>query len=189
MFAGCRCPRCADSVLVVRKVAGRKVLGCKGCCGAFLGAAFGLRLLAVLAPDVPPPRDGINSPACPVCRQPMRRVIASGIEVETCKTHGVWFDAGDLPTLVRAVAAVMGKPVPASLDALEVRTRPTEAATTSQPSSAPTQPRRPYARTTGERVLDAVDAVTSPVDRAVDVVLFPFEVVGILGDLAGELLD
>ncbi|MCR9160849.1 MAG: hypothetical protein ACE37F_03555 [Nannocystaceae bacterium] len=70
-----------------------------------------------------------------------------------------------------------------------MRTRPTEEATTSQPSSAPTQPHRPYARTTGERVLDAVDAVTSPVDRAVDVVLFPFEVVGILGDLAGELLD
>ena len=100
MFAGCRCPRCADSVLVVRTLEDRKVLACKTCAGAFVGAELGLRLLAVLNPDVPPVRDGIPSPSCPVCRKDMRRVVAGPIEVETCKTHGVWFDAGDLPQLV-----------------------------------------------------------------------------------------
>ena len=192
MFAGCRCPRCADSVLVVRTLEDRKVLACKTCAGAFVGAELGLRLLAVLNPDVPPVRDGIPSPSCPVCRKDMRRVVAGPIEVETCKTHGVWFDAGDLPQLVRAVAKALGKEVPSALEALE---RPPEATPNrEQPSASAPPPRsrsRPVPRrTVASDVVEVADIViATPLETAAEIALFPFRATLATLDLACGIVD
>lgn len=188
VFAGCRCPRCADATLAVASIEGRKALGCPHCSGAFVGAELGLRLLAVLAPDVPPPRVGHHSPACPVCRKGMRRVVATKIEVETCKVHGVWFDAGDLRQLVHAVAEALGKPVPTIVEAQGAKPRPSQATPPELNHSAPSG--RPRAAPSDiEVAIDvtaaAVDAVLSPVEAVADVVLFPFRVVGLLGELIG----
>ncbi len=199
MFAGCRCPRCADSILVVREVEGRKVLACRTCAGAFVGAKLGLRLLAVLNPDVPPPRHGIPSPACPVCRTDLRRVLAADLEVETCKTHGVWFDAGDLPQLVRAVSKALGKEVPSALETLEEtgqREAPTSPPAVPPPTDAHAQPYDPSRkpdpvrqRTTADEILDVVDVVTSPLETAAEIALFPFRVTLGALELACGIVD
>lgn len=194
MFAGCRCPRCADSILVVRELEGRKLLACKTCAGVFVNAELGLRLLAVLDPDVPPVRDGIPSPACPVCRQGMRRVVAGPIEVEACKTHGVWFDAGDLPQLVRAASEALGKEVPSALDALE---RPSEP-TSTEPQHATPTPAIPQAQTTSRPVphrtaahdaVETADILLSPLETAAEVALFPFRATLLTLELACGVVD
>lgn len=179
-------------MLVVRSLEDRKVLACKTCAGAFVGAELGLRLLAVLNPDVPPARDGIPSPSCPVCRTGMRRVVAGPIEVETCKTHGVWFDAGDLPQLVRAASKALGKEVPSALDALE---RPPRAAPAQpQPAAAaPTPPGRSQPapqRTFASDVVDVVDiTVGTPMEVAAEIALFPFRATLATLDLACGIVD
>lgn len=186
MFAGCRCPRCSDATLTVSTVQGRKVQGCPHCSGAFVGAELGLRLLAVLAPDVPPPRVGIPSPACPVCRKDMRRVLAAEIEVETCTVHGVWFDAGDLHQLVHAVATALGKPVPSVVPSLEAKPQAPPRAPASAPATQgpPKRPYQPSDLEIAERVAcDAISIVTDPIEAVADVVLFPFRVVGLLSEL------
>lgn len=96
MLAGCRCPRCSDATLAVATVEGREILECTDCEGTFVGARLGLRLLATLQADVLPTNPAAPSPACPVCRRNMRRVVAGAVESETCKAHGVWIDAGGL---------------------------------------------------------------------------------------------
>ena len=191
MFAGCRCPRCLESVLVVREVEGRKVLACRTCAGAFVGAELGLRLLAILKPDVPPPRVGVPSPACPVCRQGMRRVVAEDIEVETCKAHGVWFDAGDLPALVRAVSSALGKTVPAALEALHRSPPATATPSASPPSETVTTTELPSRRPGRERsiVEDVADVILSPVDVVTEVALFPFRATLATLDIVCKLLD
>ena len=187
MFAGCRCPRCSDATLTVAKVEGRKVLGCPHCCGAFVGAELGLRLLATLDPDVPPPRLDIPLPNCPVCRKGMRTVVAAGFDVETCKVHGVWFDAGDLTGLVTAVAEALGKEIPSALSALEAKRAAQGVQTTGVQALPQTQRRPPSERSDVEIALDiageAVNVVTAPFRAVADVVMFPFEVVGLLGEL------
>ncbi len=43
---------------------------------------------------------------CPVCKQLMNRsnfAHASGVIIDTCKQHGVWFDADELPRVVKFV--------------------------------------------------------------------------------------
>ncbi|MGH1343674.1 MAG: zf-TFIIB domain-containing protein [Nannocystales bacterium] len=186
MFAGCRCPRCSNSTLAVATIEGRKALGCPHCSGAFVGADLGLRLLAVLSPDVPPARVGIPSPPCPVCRKGMRRVVAAGQDVETCKVHGVWFDAGDLRQLVEAVAVALGKPIPAVVETLEAKQKSPPAATPEHNLSAPSGRRASEPsdlEIAGGIVGEAIDTVLEPVEAVADVVLFPFRVVGLLSEL------
>lgn len=195
MFAGCRCPRCVDSVLVVRTLEDRKVLACKTCAGVFVSAELGLRLLAVLEPDVPPVRDGLPSPACPVCRQGMRRVVAGPIEVEACKTHGVWFDAGDLPKLVRAAAKALGKEVPSALDAIEQPPEPGPGES-APPATTPSRPQTPGRsrpvpqRTAAHDAAEIADIVAfSPLEAAAEVALFPFRATLLTLELACGVVD
>lgn len=193
MFAGCRCPRCSESVLVVREIEGRKLLACRTCAGAFVGAELGLRLLAILKPDVPPPRVGVPSPACPVCRQGMRRVVAAGFDVETCKAHGVWFDAGDLPPLVRAVSEALGKTVPAALETLQQQRPPdpTAPATAAPPTPSPITPGQPLPQHVPQRTMadDVTDALSVPLDTAAEIALFPFRATLSTLDIVCELID
>lgn len=194
VFAGCRCPRCPDATLVKAEVDGRKVLACRHCAGAFVGADLGLRLLAILRPDVPPPRHNMPSPACPVCRQGMRRVLTPDTEVETCKTHGVWFDAGDLPNVVRAVATALGRPVPEALGQLQRQTTappPPSDPAPQQPATAPSPPLPK--RTLADDALDTADilmsAATTPLQVAAEVALFPFRATLATLELITEIVD
>lgn len=140
MYAGCRCPRCADAVLEGRTIEGCDVLACRRCGGAFVGAGVGLRLLAVLEPDVPPHDQEIPRSPCPVCRQSMKLVLATKahVDVDTCAKHGVWFDAGDLLPVMRAVAQALGKSVPTVAGSLEAH-----ASTSRPPSDGPGAPPSP----------------------------------------------
>lgn len=135
MYAGCRCPRCPDAVLQGKELEGCEVLACRRCGGAFISAGVGLRLLAVLQPDVPPHDDEQPRASCPVCRASMKLVSATkaSVHVDTCAKHGVWFDAGDLGPVVRAVAIAVGKPVPEVAASLEQQA----AAPRPEPSTSP----------------------------------------------------
>lgn len=44
-------------------------------------------------------------PQCPVCKEEMKVENYHGISVDVCELHGVWFDAGELPTLIERVKA------------------------------------------------------------------------------------
>lgn len=55
-----------------------------------------------------PAADPVHYLACPVCRTRMNRNNfggTSGIVVDTCPHHGVWFDAGELPRILEFVQA------------------------------------------------------------------------------------
>ncbi|MCH9687023.1 MAG: zf-TFIIB domain-containing protein [Deltaproteobacteria bacterium] len=182
------------------------MLACRRCGGGFVSAGVGLRLLAVLQPEVPPTRDDLPPTGCPVCRGPMRQVFAATarVGVDACSKHGVWFDAGDLAPVVRAVAQALGKPVPEVADALDAHGRtvqPSPAPATTGPASAPRwtpsstepldrsaqpppRPDRPtpvYRRTAADTAIDAVDL-------AIHVVALPFELTfSTLGALASIL--
>lgn len=116
----------------------------------------------------------------------MRRVVASEIEVETCKVHGVWFDAGDLAPLVHAVALALGKPVPSVIATLDATVQHDKAKPAELNLSGGLP--RPHAEPSDLEVAAsiagaAIDAVYSPIEAAADVVLFPFRVVGLLSEL------
>lgn len=215
MFAGCRCPHCPDArVLKSSKVEGKAVLSCRRCGGVFVGLELALRLLAVLQADVPPLEEDDPHTACPVCRAAMRRVLPSGVEAraEVCRRHGAWFQDTDLVLVTRAVAEVLGKPVPAVVASLDVPSRVARPSPASSSAASSTGTSLPpwnpsptgsggYVRGTpqpmgvGERAahtaLDVVDTgvgiVADVADVAVGVVSLPFElsmaIVGGLGDL------
>jgi len=109
--------------LVTRRYADWDIDECDGCGGVFVVAStldclladretthHGLRLAL---PKPSPPSDGSNElspiayPKCPECRVPMmRRNFAriSGVLVDVCNEHGVWFDAGELSAVLTFVA-------------------------------------------------------------------------------------
>ncbi len=155
----------------MRDVEGRKVLVCQSCSGAFVGAELGLRLLAVLEADV---RDPNPSRLCSVCRRAMRSVVAADVEVEVCKAHGLWCDAGELPALVRAVANAVGKPIPAVL--------------ADPPAPAQPEPLAPpevhHSATGPSDVEIAKDWATAAVDEVLSPITdLPYNALGFLDDL------
>ena len=110
------CPACARPFVAVPCTGdGRLLHECEACGGQFLEHAT---LQAMVAerprrPDltgaqgsVPPASTAVRYRPCPVCRAMMNRKNFgdhSGIIVDVCKPHGVWFDAGELP---RALAFI-----------------------------------------------------------------------------------
>lgn len=112
------CPRC-ELGLSSAAPAGVRVDACGRCDGVFVD---GDALLAALAsPDVvdalraslPRPRAGIADGGrvyvkCPQCTTLMNRTqYAHGAKVviDYCRRHGVWFDGGELPTVLDFLAA------------------------------------------------------------------------------------
>jgi Zn-finger nucleic acid-binding protein len=108
------CPRCRDR-LEVLDVAGTKFRSCPGCDGlwmdiatfenvcaererqsavlGYLGARSGRRLAPTKVKYVP----------CPDCGQLMNRnnfAKSSGVIVDICKQHGIWFDSDELSSIV-----------------------------------------------------------------------------------------
>jgi len=118
------CARCPDesSLLVARLVEGVLLDECPNCHGVFVDVVVLERVLkdreplesilvaGVTKPARPEPLN--NNPAgrmyipCPDCRAMMNRVNfgrSSGVIVDVCKDHGTWFDADELPRVVKFV--------------------------------------------------------------------------------------
>lgn len=109
------CPRC-HSPLQAREYGDLSVEECDKCGGLFLAPTTMDRLVA--ARDMPtslrlalPKREmkretAVRYIACPTCGKSMNRQAfgrISGVIVDVCKSHGVWFDAGELAEVIRFV--------------------------------------------------------------------------------------
>jgi Zn-finger nucleic acid-binding protein len=111
------CPRCSVALdhLQIDKISLRE---CKHCGGVWSGAEtfekicvdrdeqsaaltfFGSRPQTVQS-NIP-----IRYVPCPQCKQLMNRsnfARSSGVTLDLCKAHGVWFDAGELPRIVEFI--------------------------------------------------------------------------------------
>ncbi len=106
------CPRCGEA-LAARHYADLDVDECDGCGGLFLEEPMLERLVrsrdqaAPLHLALPKrerrPETKVQYLKCPVCDTLMNRQIfgrISGVIVDTCKPHGVWFDAGELSAII-----------------------------------------------------------------------------------------
>jgi Zn-finger nucleic acid-binding protein len=114
------CPRCGET-LGARLVEDIVVDECMGCRGLFLDQVAVKRIVTdraqaraeALLGAIPKlespsaiPANGKLYIKCPVCQVVMnRRLFAagSGIIVDVCRTHGTYFDAGELPRIIEFV--------------------------------------------------------------------------------------
>lgn len=109
--AGTSCPRCLSRELAAQ----HDDLVCPRCGGLFVGHArlqslvdehreSGLRPVPESAPvSASAPSDAVTYLPCPHCAALMNRKNfgdRSGIVVDVCKTHGVWFDRGELEAVI-----------------------------------------------------------------------------------------
>jgi Zn-finger nucleic acid-binding protein len=111
------CPRCKCALdrLEIQSI---KLAECKTCAGVWSDpttfekicsekeeqsaalAFFGAR------PENPNAKFPVNYVPCPDCKQLMNRsnfARSSGVIIDLCKDHGIWFDAGELPKIVEFI--------------------------------------------------------------------------------------
>lgn len=106
------CPRCANQ-LIEEDYADTPLDECGQCGGIFvdgwildrLSAAREARIsLSLSLPDRRLHREtAVRYLRCPRCGQQMNRKIfgrSSGVVVDVCKQHGMWFDAGELAAVI-----------------------------------------------------------------------------------------
>jgi Zn-finger nucleic acid-binding protein len=113
-----RCPRCATASLEAVALMDTQLLECRRCCGLWLPVATFRRICseqkkqaAVLALNLPPPIEpkpdlGRRYLPCPACGQLMNRVNfshRSGIIIDVCAKHGVWFDRDELRGIIEFI--------------------------------------------------------------------------------------
>jgi Zn-finger nucleic acid-binding protein len=111
------CPRCRRE-LERLAIGETSFLGCTECDGIWMNAATfeavcadGERQSAVLGflgdrRQIPQQLNKVNYVPCPDCRQLMNRnnfAKASGVIVDICKQHGVWFDSDELSSIVEFI--------------------------------------------------------------------------------------
>ena len=103
------CPRCK---IELRTVTPNGALSCSRCGGGFCSRSTLAALLRQV--EIAPPADrdvrpssSAGGPAryvtCPVCSELMLRRNfgeSSGVVVDVCSQHGVWFDRGELGTIL-----------------------------------------------------------------------------------------
>lgn len=117
--AGAPCPACAKP-LASAKVGDVAVGECLACGGLWLDRAVfeqlgvsrerqGAVLGALPTPDQPPAvkLEPVQYRPCPACRQRMNRVNyakRSGVVLDVCKAHGLWFDKDELRRVLAFIA-------------------------------------------------------------------------------------
>jgi len=115
---GKHCPRCRKD-LTIANVGNQKVLECEACGGLWLDTPSFERICAntenqsaVLGTASIKPIDlealetKVTYVPCPECGQLMNRVNfahCSGVIVDVCKSHGVWFDRDELSRIVEFI--------------------------------------------------------------------------------------
>jgi len=114
--AGGACPRC-DKALAVRVYAELDVDECDKCGGLFIEESVLNRLidarenarnaLHLALPKRSRRRESeVRYLKCPACKKHMNRRVfgkVSGVIVDACKPHGIWFDAGELSDVIEFV--------------------------------------------------------------------------------------
>jgi Zn-finger nucleic acid-binding protein len=111
------CPRCSAE-LAPRAYAELEVVECDACGGIFLEAEMLERLidarddhqrLHLALPRRPRAHERqMRYVACPGCKKLMNRTVfgkVSGIIVDSCREHGIWFDSGELADAIAFVDA------------------------------------------------------------------------------------
>lgn len=111
------CPRCRKP-LESLGIGATTLRSCPACDGMWADAqtfeticADHERQAAVLGylhhrPEHPLPMTKVNYVPCPDCGQLMNRnnfARSSGVIVDLCKAHGIWFDADELPTILEFI--------------------------------------------------------------------------------------
>jgi Zn-finger nucleic acid-binding protein len=110
------CPACEASFVGIPAGESGRVHECTRCSGQWvdhptLRALFAQRLHVALGPvsrpvEAAPASERIRYLPCPVCRALMNRKNfgeRSGVIVDVCKPHGIWFDPGELPRVLAFV--------------------------------------------------------------------------------------
>jgi Zn-finger nucleic acid-binding protein len=119
------CPACGDGRCLNSRALGSTrltVLECGVCAGLWLGTDVfrtledRARKVAVPAPDTmalqaevkarPTPHRGPAYRPCPTCKKRMNRLNferVSGIIIDRCRDHGIWFDASELDAALRFI--------------------------------------------------------------------------------------
>ena len=116
---GAPCPACA-SALSAARIGELEAQACKVCGGLWLDRAMFEQLGAsrerqgavmgmLPAPAAPPvvALEPVKYRPCPVCRQFMNRVNyakRSGVVLDVCKSHGLWFDQDELRRVLAFIA-------------------------------------------------------------------------------------
>lgn len=111
------CPRCSRD-LEKLEIGETSLLGCGTCDGLWIATttfedicADAEKRSAVLGffdkrEKRPQTLTKVNYVPCPTCSQLMNRnnfARTSGVIIDICKQHGVWFDADELPTIVKFI--------------------------------------------------------------------------------------
>ncbi|MFQ5654251.1 MAG: zf-TFIIB domain-containing protein [Planctomycetota bacterium] len=118
-----RCPRCEEAKLLLRAVEGGSFTECSGCGGIWLeqetferlldrrrddpGLAAHFRSRGAQQKERPATSHPVRYLSCPSCSQRMHRknfAGRSGIILDICADHGVWFDAFELEKILKFVA-------------------------------------------------------------------------------------
>lgn len=111
------CPRCKVTLQSL-KIDSVIIRECERCGGFWSGIEAFEKLCAdkeqqssvlgfigsYIHPNADPPK--ISYVPCPDCRQLMNRsnfARSSGVIIDTCKQHGVWFDAAELPKILEFI--------------------------------------------------------------------------------------
>ena len=113
------CPRC-DRSLAARRIGDLVIDECKQCLGVFLDHIAIQRIVTdrkqaraeALLGELPKseisavPVGGKMYIKCPMCRVVMNRkqfATGAGVVIDVCKSHGTFFDAGELPRIIEFV--------------------------------------------------------------------------------------
>jgi Zn-finger nucleic acid-binding protein len=110
------CPRC-EVAMLGRTVGEFPVMGCPKCSGLFVHhETFEMmqdntqRIVEVTDGQIRPvvePEASVQYLRCPVCRLMMNRknfAGASGVIIDICRAHGIWFDAGELEGIMTFIS-------------------------------------------------------------------------------------
>lgn len=134
------CPRCARP-LEHHQAQGLEAWTCRRCAGALVsnrieqvletrgeGLQRPMGAVALEAVDEAP------RVACPTCQTPMVRHLVRGVTVDTCESHGTWYDRGELKRMVLGMGAgkkALAAGVAAAGVAASLANPPPEASTSS----------------------------------------------------------
>ena len=118
------CPSCRAPGLAARALGGARLWGCGGCGGVWADSASFKKVcedravqavylgkgspLPASGAVADPTRDRVVYRPCPVCGELMNRFNfsgTSGVILDACRPHGVWFDADELRRIVAFIAA------------------------------------------------------------------------------------